>query len=77
MLEYSVGSSSSREYLYAKLSFNSVQWGEISLSEDKKSVNIIIYPDSEILEFNYNEFLSLIEQAKAHLLRLEPLVNLA
>ena len=60
MLEYSVGSSSSREYLYAELSFNSVQWGEISLSEDKKSVNIIIYPDSEILEFNYNEFLSLI-----------------
>lgn len=72
MLEYSVGSSSSREDLYAELSFNSVQWGEILLSEDKKSVNIIIYPDSEILEFNYHEFLSLIEKAKNHLLRLEP-----
>ncbi len=35
MLEYSVGSSLSRDDLYAELSFNDVQW-EISLSEDKK-----------------------------------------
>lgn len=74
MLEYSVGSSLNRDDLYAELSFNNIQWGEISLSEDKKEVNIIIYPDSEILEFKYNEFLSLIEKAKDHLLRLEPLV---
>ncbi len=74
MLEYSVGSSLSRDDLYAELSFNNVQWGEISLSEDKREVKIIIYPDSDILEFNYNEFLLLIEKAKDHLLRLEPLV---
>lgn len=74
MLEYSVGSSLNRDDLYAELSFNNIQWGEISLSGDKKEVNIIIYPDSEILEFKYNEFLSLIEKAKDHLLRLEPLV---
>ncbi|MCB6146491.1 hypothetical protein AB6H32_18300 [Providencia hangzhouensis] len=48
--------------------------GEISLSEDKKEVKIIIYPDSDFLEFNYSEFLLLIEKAKDHLLRLEPLV---
>lgn len=36
MLEYSVGSSLSRDDLYAELSFNNVQWGEISLSEDKR-----------------------------------------
>lgn len=48
--------------------------GEISLSEDKKEVKIIIYPDSDCLEFNYSEFLLLIEKAKDHLLRLEPLV---
>ncbi|EPL6456274.1 hypothetical protein [Providencia rettgeri] len=74
MLEYSVGSSLSRDDLYAELSFNNVQWGEISLSEDKREVKIIIYPDSDILEFNYNEFLLLIEKAKDHLLCLEPLV---
>lgn len=74
MLEYSVGSSVDREDLYAELSFNRVQWGEISLSEDRKSVNIIIYPDeSNILEFQCDEFLQLIEKAKSHLLRLEPL----
>ncbi len=74
MLEYSVGSSVGREDLYAELSFNRVQWGEISLSEDRKSVNIIIYPDeSNILEFQCDEFLQLIEKAKSHLLRLEPL----
>lgn len=74
MLEYSVGSSVVREDLYAELSFNRVQWGEISLSEDRKSVNIIIYPDeSNILEFQCDEFLQLIEKAKSHLLRLEPL----
>ncbi|MEX6279516.1 hypothetical protein [Providencia hangzhouensis] len=64
MLEYSVGSSLSRDDLYAELSFNDVQWGEISLSEDKKEVKIIIYPDSDFLEFNYSEFLLLIEKAK-------------
>ncbi|EPL9571478.1 hypothetical protein MMK73_003584 [Providencia rettgeri] len=74
MLEYSVGSSLSRDDLYAELSFNNVQWGEISLSEDKREVKIIIYSDSDILEFNYNEFLLLIEKAKDHLLCLEPLV---
>ncbi|MDB9569391.1 hypothetical protein OW293_022705 [Providencia rettgeri] len=74
MLEYSVGSSLSRDDLYAELSFNDVQWGEISLSEDKKEVKIIIYSDSDFLEFNYSEFLLLIEKAKDHLLRLEPLV---
>ena len=74
MLEYSVGSSVDREDLYAELSFHRVQWGEISLSEDRKSVNIIIYPDeSNILEFQCDEFLQLIEKAKSHLLRLEPL----
>ena len=74
MLEYSVGSSVDREDLYAELSFNRVQWGEISLSEDRKSVNIIIYPDeSNILEFQCDEFLQLIEKAKSHLLRVGPL----
>ncbi|MCC8380262.1 hypothetical protein [Xenorhabdus sp. PB30.3] len=73
MLEYSVGSFADRDDLYAELSFNKVQWGEISLSEDKKSVNIIIYPDSNILEFSYDEFLNIVEKAKAHLLSLEPL----
>ncbi|POE04619.1 hypothetical protein [Pectobacterium odoriferum] len=74
MLEYSVGSSFEREDLYAELSFNRVQWGEISLSEDKKSVNIIIYPDeNSVLEFKYDEFLDVIEKAKTHLLNLEPL----
>ncbi|AVT58663.1 hypothetical protein [Pectobacterium versatile] len=74
MLEYSVGSSFEREDLYAELSFNRVQWGEISLSEDKKSVNIIIYPDeNSFLEFKYDEFLDVIKKAKAHLLNLEPL----
>ncbi|HEM8291736.1 hypothetical protein [Providencia sp.] len=74
MLEYSVGSSLSRDDLYAELSFNDVQWGGISLSEDKKEVKIIIYPDSDFLKFNYSESLLLIEKAKDHLLRLEPLV---
>ncbi|UBX49357.1 hypothetical protein LDO51_00575 [Providencia alcalifaciens] len=74
MLEYSVGSSLNRDDLYAELSLNNIQWGEISLSEDKKEVNIIIYPDSKILKFKYNEFLSLIEKAKDHLLLLEPLI---
>jgi hypothetical protein len=65
MLEYSVGSSVDREDLYAELSFNRVQWGEISLSEDRKSVNIIIYPnDNDVLEFKYDEFLHLVEKAK-------------
>lgn len=74
MLEYSVGSSVDREDLYAELSFNRVQWGEISLSEDRRSVNIIIYPDeNNILQFQYDDFLQLIEKAKSHLLRLEPL----
>jgi hypothetical protein len=74
MLEYSVGSSVDREDLYAELSFNGVQWGEISLSQDRKSVNIIIYTNgNNILEFQYDEFLQLIEKAKSHLLRLEPL----
>ncbi|BCQ36578.1 MULTISPECIES: hypothetical protein [Erwinia] len=65
-----------RDDLYAELSFNSIQWGEISLSEDKKSVNIIIYPNNnDILEFNYGEFLHLVEKAKNHLLKLEPLAE--
>lgn len=76
MLEYSVGSSVDREDLYAELSFNRVQWGEISLSEDRKSVNIIIYPnDNDVLEFKYDEFLQLVEKAKNHLLKLEPLAE--
>lgn len=74
MLEYSVGSSADRDDLYAELSFNRVQWGEISLSEDRKSVDIIIYPDgNNILEFKYDDFLHIIEKAKTHLLSLEPL----
>ncbi|ASN85820.1 MULTISPECIES: hypothetical protein [Pectobacterium] len=74
MLEYSVGSSFERENLYAELSFNRVQWGEVSLSEDKKSVSIIIYPnENSVLEFKYDEFLDVIEKAKTHLLNLEPL----
>ncbi|MEI7073110.1 hypothetical protein WCU79_13835 [Pectobacterium versatile] len=74
MLEYSVGSSFERENLYAELSFNRVKWGEVSLSEDKKSVSIIIYPnENSVLEFKYDEFLDVIEKAKTHLLNLEPL----
>ena len=74
MLEYSVGSSMDRDDLYAELSFNRVQWGEITLSEDKKTINIIIYPnDNNIMEFRYDDFLSLIEKAKNHLLELESL----
>lgn len=74
MLEYSIGSSMDRHDLYAELSFNRVQWGEISLSQDGKSVSIIIYPnDDDILKFNCDEFLHLIYKAKKHLLKLEPL----
>lgn len=74
MLEYSVGSSFEREDLYAELSFNRVQWGGISLSEDKKSVSITIYPDeNRVLEFKYDDFLDVIEKAKVHLLNLERL----
>ncbi|CAI2021256.1 Uncharacterised protein [Serratia fonticola] len=74
MLEYSIGSSMDRHDLYAELSFNRVQWGEISLSQDGKSVSIIIYPnDDDILKFNCDEFLHLIYKAKNHLLKLEPL----
>lgn len=74
MLEYSVGSSMDRDDLYAELSFNRVQWGEISLSEDKRYLNIIIYPNDNIfLEFKYDDFLLLLDKAKNHLLRLEPL----
>lgn len=72
MLEYSVGSSMDRDDLYAELSFNKDQWGEISLSGDKKSVNIIIYPNN-VMEFGCDDFLELIEKAKNHLLKLEPL----
>ena len=76
MLEYSVGSSMDRDDLYAELSFNRVQWGEISLSEDKRSLNIIIYPnDYSVLEFKYDDFLLLLDKAKNHLLRLEPLIE--
>lgn len=65
-----------RDVLYAELSVNSIQCGEISLSEDKKSVNIIIYPNNnDVLEFNYDEFLHLVEKAKNHLLKLEPLAE--
>ncbi|RCX02825.1 MULTISPECIES: hypothetical protein [Kosakonia] len=74
MLEYSVGSSLDRDDLYAELLFNRVQWGEISLAEDKKSLNMIIYPNSNsIFEFKYDELLLLLEKAKKHLLSLEPL----
>ncbi|MDO5404077.1 hypothetical protein [Proteus faecis] len=74
MLEYSVGSSMNRDDLYAELSFNRVQFAEICLSEDRKSINIIIYPDPEnIFTFDYNEFLQLIEKAKERLLQLEAL----
>lgn len=76
MLEYSVGSSMDREDLYAELSYNRVQFAEICLSEDRKSVNILFYPDPEnTYTFNYNEFLQLIENAKKHLLELEKLAN--
>ncbi|OIX85961.1 hypothetical protein BFS14_10065 [Serratia fonticola] len=73
MLEYSIGSSMDRHDLYAELSFKRVQWGEISLSQDRKSVSIIIYPNDDILKFNCDEFLHLIDKAKNHLLKLEPL----
>lgn len=74
MLEYSIGSSMERNDLYAELSFNRVQWGEIVLSGDKQTVSIIIYPDAEIdLSFDYNEFLALIEKAKRRLLEIEGL----
>lgn len=74
MLEYSVGSSMDRDDLYAELSFNRVQWGEICLSEGKENVKIIIYPDeNNVLEFDCDEFLSLMEKAKNHLLSLERL----
>lgn len=76
MLEYSVGSSMDREDLYAELSFDRVQFAEISLSENKKSVNIVFYPDPEnILSFDYEDFLHLIEKAKDRLLQLEPLIK--
>lgn len=75
MLEYSIGSSMNRDDLYAELSFNYCQWGEISLSDDKKSLNIIIYPDTSTeLNFNLDEFLFLINKAKIHLLRIEGLI---
>ena len=75
MLEYSIGSSMNRDDLYAELSFNRSQWGEITLSEDKNSLNIIIYPDSAVeLNFNYDEFLVLIETAKRRLLEIEGLI---
>lgn len=76
MLEYSVGSSMDREDLYAELSFDRVQFAEIRLSENKKSVNIVFYPDPEnILSFDYEDFLHLIEKAKDRLLQLEPLIK--
>lgn len=76
MLEYSVGSSMERDDLHAELSFNSVQWGEISLSDDRKSVTIIIYPNNnDVIKFNYDDFLHLVEKAKNHLLKLEPLAE--
>lgn len=62
-----------RDDLYAELSFNKLQWGEISLSGDKKSVNIIIYPNNNVMEFGCDDFLELIEKAKNHLLKPEPL----
>lgn len=74
MLEYSIGSSMNRDDLYAELSSGEVQWGEIVLSEDRTSVNIIIYPDyEETLNFNYKDFLTIIETAKRRLLEIEGL----
>lgn len=76
MLEYSIGSSMNRDDLYAELSLNRVQWGEVSLSKDRKSVSITIYPnDNGVLKFNCDELLHLIERAKGHLLKLEPLAK--
>ncbi|WP_187498578.1 hypothetical protein [Erwinia aphidicola] len=74
MLEYSVGSSTDRDDLYVELSFNRVQWGEICLSEDRNSLSVLIYPNNDdIFEFNYDEFIHLIDRAKKHLLSLQPL----
>ncbi|WP_392559806.1 hypothetical protein [Orbus mooreae] len=75
MLEYSVGSSIESDNFNAELLYNGNVWGELCLSEDKKNLDFIIYPSniSNILVFNYDELMALIERAKKHLLQLEPL----
>ncbi|MGL4860953.1 MAG: hypothetical protein ACRC5A_14740 [Enterobacteriaceae bacterium] len=72
MLEYSVVSSMDRDDLYAELSCDGVQWGELTLSNDKKSFNLTIYPDTDnVLSFDSDAFTLLIQKAKSELLRIE------
>ena len=73
MLEFGIVSSDHRDDLYAELLLNDVQWGELTLRDDKKAVNIIIYPNGEgsNLQFCYDEFMELLYKARKRLLEVE------
>lgn len=58
MLYYQIVSATDRDDLYAELMADEYsQWGEVSITEDLKNIDIIIYPDiyKNIITFDFDE----------------------
>jgi hypothetical protein len=69
MIDFSMGSSSSREDVYIELYKNNIQWGEIVYIKESDSVNINIFSTNLVeLNFECDEFINVINKAKNKLL---------
>ncbi len=72
MLDYSIGSPLEREDLYVELYKDNAHWGNISITEDLKGMELLIHANTGIdLSFDYYEFIAVVTTAGQHLWGLE------
>lgn len=73
MLGYQIADSMDRDDLFAELLAEEMHIGEISITEDLKSMRLIIYPDSDgyYFKLNYNDFMSMAAHAARRIWTME------
>ena len=70
MLGYSIGSTQDRDDLYAELTINNIQWGEIRIIDGNAEI-ILYHITDEDLIFPYEEFINIVMKAKKRLFEIE------
>lgn len=72
MFEYGIYDHPDREDLFAELVYDNHHVGEISITDDKKSLRIQFFKDASIpLDFPAEEFIRVVTAAHDHLARME------
>lgn len=63
-----IASLPDREYLVAEISYDGMQWAEISMETDEIMTQFYPHPRNEVWEFPYTEARNILEKAKNKLL---------